>query len=189
MATQAQETRDLIRVLAHLFKRHADSPIVTAADFRLDDDHSGVVALLDSVSNQHHANLRVKALRNVCAVDEATTTGPDENTTHLSEIVGALWLRSLALGNLAGAEPETLQIDITHGERIDDNAFQDELSTIVENSFNIHRDGPRLVFREEENPQARLIGERPHRTGSSRTVPIVINWPRKCVTSSAAAIR
>ena len=157
VATQAQETRDLIRVLAQLFKRHADnSPIVTAADFRLDDDHSGVVALLDSVSNQHHANLREKALRNVSAVLEATT-GPDENTPHLSEIVGALWLRSLAVGNLAGAEPETLQIDITHRKHIDDNAFQDELSTIVENSFNIHRDGPRLVFREEENPQARLI--------------------------------
>ena len=156
VATQAQETRDLIRVLAQLFKGHSDSPIVTAADFRLDDDHSGVVALLDSVSNQHHANLREKALRNVSAVQEATT-GPDENTPHLSEIVGALWLRSVAVGNLAGAEPETLQFDITHGERIDDNAFQDELSTIVENSFNIHRDGPRLVFREEENPQARLI--------------------------------
>ena len=156
VATQAQETRDLIRVLAQLFKRHAESPVVTAADFRLDDDHSGVVALLDSVSNQHHANLREKALRNVSAVQEATTR-PGENTPHLSEIVGALWLRSVAVGNLAGAEPETLQIDITHGKRIDDNAFQDELSTIVENSFNIHRDGPRLVFREEENPQARLI--------------------------------
>lgn len=156
VATQAQETRDLIRILADLFKRHADSPIVTAADFRLDDDRSGVVALLDSVSNQHHTNLREKALRNVSAVREATTE-PDKNTPHLSEIVGALWLRSLAVGNLAGADSETLQIDITHGERIDDNAFQDELSTIVGNSFNIHRDGPRLVFREEENPQARLI--------------------------------
>ena len=155
VATQAQETRDLIRILVHLFKRHPDSPIVTAADFRLDDDRSGVAALLDSVSNQHHGTLRDKALRNVSAVREAA--GADENTPHLPEIVGALWLRSLAVGNLAGAEPETLQIDITRGERIDDNAFQDELGTIVENSFNIHRDGPRLVFREEENPQAKLI--------------------------------
>ena len=155
VATQAQETRDLIRILAHLFKRHADSSIVTAADFRLDDDRSGVAALLDSVSNQHHSTLRDKALRNVSAVREAA--GADENTPHLPEIVGALWLRSLVLGNLAGAEPETLQIDITRGERIDDNAFQDELATIVENSFNIHHDGPRLVFREEENPQAKLI--------------------------------
>jgi hypothetical protein len=40
---------------------------------------------------------------------------------------------------------------------VDDNAFQVELATIVENSFNIHQDGPRLVFREEENPRAKLM--------------------------------
>ena len=53
VATQAQETRDLIRILADLFKRREDSAVVTAADFRLDDNKSGIVALLDSVSNQH----------------------------------------------------------------------------------------------------------------------------------------
>ena len=61
VATQAQETRDLIRILADLFKRHEDRPVVTAADFRLDDERSSVAALLDSVSNQHHASLRDKA--------------------------------------------------------------------------------------------------------------------------------
>ena len=34
IATQAQETRDLIRILADLFKRHADRPLITAADGR-----------------------------------------------------------------------------------------------------------------------------------------------------------
>ena len=108
------------------------------------------------MSNQHHANLREKAQRNLSAVQNAVKN-PDSVVPHLSEIVGALWLRSLAVGNLAGAEPATLQVDITRGKPIDDNAFQVELSTIVENSFNIHEDGPRLVFREEENPQAKLI--------------------------------
>src|SRR5690606_34721617 len=75
----------------------------------------------------------------------------------LQEVVGALWLRSIAVGNLAGAEPATLQADITRDTPVDDNAFQVELATIVENSFNIHQDGPRLVFREEENPQAKLM--------------------------------
>ena len=64
---------------------------------------------------------------------------------------------SIAVGNLAGAEPGTLQADITRTKAIDDNAFQVELVTIVENSFNIHQDGSRLVFREEENPQAKLM--------------------------------
>ena len=156
VATQAQETRDLIRVLADLFKYQEGSPVVTAADFRLDNESSGIAALLDSVSNQHHANLREKAQRNLSAVQNAVKN-PDSVVPHLSEIVGALWLRSLAVGNLAGAEPATLQVDITRGKPIDDNAFQVELSTIVENSFNIHEDGPRLIFREEENPQAKLI--------------------------------
>ena len=63
VATQAQETRDLIRVLADLFKRHEGSPVVTAAHFRLDDKKSGVTALLDSVSNPHHAKLRASVDR------------------------------------------------------------------------------------------------------------------------------
>ena len=157
IATQAQETRDLIRILADLFKRHAeDRPVITAADFRLDDERSGIAALLDSVSNQHHAALREKAQRNLSAVRDAVRDA-DAVVPHLAEIVGALWLRSLAVGNLAGAEPATLQIDVTRGKPIDDNAFQVELATLEDNSFNIHRAGPRLVFREEENPQAKLI--------------------------------
>ena len=35
--------------------------------------------------------------------------------------------------------------------------FRSELATIVENSFNIHQDGARLVFKEEENPQAKVM--------------------------------
>jgi hypothetical protein len=50
--------------------------------------------------------------------------------------VGALWLRSIAVGNLAGADPATLQVDITRQKPLDENAFQVELATIVENSFN-----------------------------------------------------
>lgn len=47
------------------------SPILTAADFRLNDDGSGIGALLDSVSNQQHRSLREKALRNITSVTEA----------------------------------------------------------------------------------------------------------------------
>ena len=157
VATDAQETRDLIRILAEVFKSRGNSvPVITAADFRLDDDASGIAALLDSVSNQHHASLREKAQRNLTAVAQAVKD-PDAETPHLSEIVGALWLRSLAVGNHAGAEPSVLQVDITRTKPIDDNVFQVEMSLISENSFNIHPVGERLVFREEENPQAKLM--------------------------------
>lgn len=157
MATHAQETRDLIRILADLFKyRGEDLPIITAADFRLDDEESGIAALLDSVANQHHSKLREKATRNLEAVLDATaTTG--EKVPHLEGVIAALWLRSLSDSNLAGADQSTLQIDITKDRAIDDNAFEVELSTIIENSFNIHEEGSRYTIREEENAQAKLI--------------------------------
>lgn len=157
VATDAQETRDLIRILANLYKsRGEQSSILTAADFRLEDDASGIGALLDSVANQQHRALRDKALRNLTSVTEAV---PDHGTRvpHLQEIVGALWLRSIAVGNMAGAEPAILQVDLTQSTPIDDNAFQVELATVIENSFNIHQDGARLVFKEEENPQAKVM--------------------------------
>lgn len=157
IATDAQETRDMIRILANLYKSRGEAaPVLTAADFRLDDDASGIGALLDSVSNEHHRTLRAKAQQNIISVTEAVPSHASL-APHLQEIVGALWLRSIAVGNLAGAEPATLQADITRDKPVDDNAFQVELATIVENSFNIHQDGPRLVFREEENPQAKLM--------------------------------
>ena len=157
IATDAQETRDMIRILANLYKSRGEAaPVLTAADFRLDDDESGIGALLDSVSNEHHRSLRSKAQQNIISVTEAAPNHASR-APHLQGIVGALWLRSISVGTLTGAEPTTLQADVTRDKPIDDNAFQVELATIVENSFNIHQDGPRLVFREEENPQAKLI--------------------------------
>ena len=156
IATDAQETRDLIRILANLYKSGAAKPVLTAADFRLDDDTSGIGALLDSVSNEHHRSLRERAQQNIISVTEAVYDHANL-APHLQEIISALWLRSIAVGNQAGAEPPALQVDITRDKPVDDNAFQVELATIVENSFNIHQDGSRLVFKEEENPRAKLM--------------------------------
>jgi len=156
IATHAQETRDLIRIMADLFKRRGEEvSIITAADFRLDDD-SGTTVLLDSVANQHHTKLREKAQRNIEAVqDVIANTG--QKLPNLEGVIGALWLRSLAEVNQAGADLATLHIDITRDRVVDDNSFQVELASIVENSFNIHEDGNRFIFKEEENPQAKLI--------------------------------
>ena len=157
IATDAQETRDLIRILANLYKSRGDIvPVLTAADFRLDDDTSGIGALLEAVANQHHRTLREKAQQNIISVQDARHDHASV-VPHLQEIVGALWLRSIAVGNLAGADPAALQLDITRDKPVDDNAFQVELATIVENSFNIHQEGTKLLFREEENPRAKLM--------------------------------
>ena len=110
IATDAQETRDLIRILANLYKSRGEAvPVLTAADFRLDDETSGIGALLEAVANQHHRTLREKAQQNIISVQEARHDHASV-APHLQEIIGALWLRSIAVGNLAGADPATLQL-------------------------------------------------------------------------------
>lgn len=159
VATEAQETRDLIKILAGLFRSRGDkSPVLTAADFNLEKDASEITALLESVANQHHRVLRDKALRNLEAVRQAIPD-TDLELPHLSELLSALWLRSLAVGNAGGADARALQLDVTRERALDDNKFSEELDRIQKNSFNIHQTGTRFIFREEENPQARLLAE------------------------------
>lgn len=158
-AVQAQGTRDLVRILVELFKSAADkAPVITPADFELSGDERGSAAsLIDTVGIDHHKQLRDKALRNLVAVQEALG-GDMSQVPHLREIISALWLRSLSLDNhRVGAEPEMLQIDVTRDVKLDDNAFQAELGTIENNSYNIHKLGSRLVFKLEENARTRLL--------------------------------
>jgi hypothetical protein len=157
VATEAQETRDLIRILVDLYKTRGDkSPVITAADFDISDDKGSVTSLLSSVANQLHRTLLEKARRNLEAVRLAVQA-PDTNIPHSSEIISALWLRSLSLDRINGAEPVELQSDITRSEAIDDNLFAAEMALIRENSFNIHPVGNRLVFKEEENAEGKLL--------------------------------
>jgi len=157
IATQTQETRDLLRILVDVFKDAGErSPILTAADFSITEEKSGVASLLDSVANQLHRDLRSKALRNFEAVKEAVE-GTTQKVPNLGTILSSLWIRSLSLENMAGARPAEIQLDITRSKPIDDNLFSVELEAVKENSFNIHQKGDRLVFLNEENPQAKLM--------------------------------
>lgn len=158
-AIKAQGTRDLVRILVELFKTAGDTiPVITPADFELSgDDRGSAAALIDNVGIDHHKQLRDRALRNLTAVQEALG-GDLTGVPHLREILTSLWLRSLSLDNQrVGADPETLQIDVTRGARLDDNAFQAELASIESNSYNIHKIGSRLVFKLEENARTRLM--------------------------------
>lgn len=158
-AVQAQGTRDLVRILVELFKTAGEgAPVITPADFDLSgDDRGSAASLIDTVGIDHHKQLRDKALRNLTAVEEALG-GDLSLVPHLREIISALWLRSLSLDNhRVGAEPEMLQIDVTRKAKVDDNAFQAELATVENNSYNIHKLGSRLVFKLEENARTRLL--------------------------------
>lgn len=157
IATQTQETRDLLRILVDVFKVAGEhSPVLTGADFSITEEDSGVASLLDSVANQLHRDLRTKALKNFEAVKEAVK-GRSQRVPNLGTILSSLWIRSLSLENIAGARPAEIQLDITRSKPVDDNLFSVELEAIIENSFNIHQKGDRLVFLNEENPQARLM--------------------------------
>ena len=156
LAEAAQETRDLIRVLAEVFRaRGQEVPIITAADFQIDDDDCGVTSLIDSfATTADQERLREKAMRNLEALRQAGIQTPNA-----CGVISGIWMRSLStVRGLGGSKPE-LQLDITRGTSIDDNAFTAELSEIVDNSFNIHTvetGQKRYCFKLEENPLSKL---------------------------------
>lgn len=151
----AQGSRDLIRVLASLYRDQRDLvPLITPGDFDLDKDGSGVQSLLTAMADEHKERLREVAQRNLQAVQDAKVSAP-----HAAKVISALWVRSISPGNKVGATPAELHLDITHDHRVDDNAFADELGLIRENSFNIHEEGAgevRLRFKEDENTKSKL---------------------------------
>jgi Protein of unknown function (DUF499) len=157
IAADAQKNRDLIKILVDVYKQsEGDQALVTAADFSLTNERSAVASLLESVANPLHRDLRQKALRNLEAVQNAVPQAA-KALPHCESIINALWLRSLTLEKVAGADPADLQIDVTRNRAIDDNAFEAELATIEGESFNIHRIGNRLVFKHEENLRTKLL--------------------------------
>ena len=148
--------RDLILILANLFKQRGEkSPVLTAADFPIDDEQNAIGALLDSVSNQHHNVLREKAIRNLEQVKEVLS--PAE-VPHLDEIMSALWLRSLAVEKLAGAEPAHNSERTSRVTwRWTTISSKSNFEKVADNSFNIHEIGTRFVFLEPENQRAKLM--------------------------------
>ncbi|MDR1607839.1 MAG: hypothetical protein LBT38_05460 [Deltaproteobacteria bacterium] len=156
MAEAAQEARDLIRVLASSFRaRGEEVPIITPADFFVDDDAGGVQSLLDSITTTgNQEKLRLVAQRNLETVKTIGVPAP-----HARELISALWLRSMSSGRNAGAKRSQLQLDITRKRPIDDNSFQDELTQLIEASINIHgeeKPNGRLIFNLEENPRSKV---------------------------------
>lgn len=156
LSTAAQETRDLIRILAQVFRSRGDQvPIVTPADFFVDAASDEVQTLIDSIAVQAGQDrLRQIAQRNLEAVHAAGVHVPNAR-----ELVSVIWMRSMSPGKNTGGTPATLHLDITRGSVIDDNAFQAELALLIENSVNIHGDeipGGPLWFGINENPRSKV---------------------------------
>jgi hypothetical protein len=156
LSSAAQETRDLIRILAQVFRSRGDLvPIITPADFFVDGESDEVQTLVDSISVQAgQEKLRQIAQRNLEAVRDAGANVPDAR-----ELVTTIWMRSLTPGKTAGGVPAVLHLDITRAASVDDNAFQAELALLIENSVNIHGDeipGGPLRFGVNENPRSKV---------------------------------
>ena len=156
MAEAAQETRDLIRILAQIFMaRGSEVPVITPADFFVNEDSMGVQSLLDSISTSlEQVRLRQVAQRNLEAV-----TSTNNHLPHAQELLSALWMRSMSPGNKRGGTRADLHLDITRQQLIDDNSFQGELATLSEESINVHSDQNvegRLYFDQSENPRSKV---------------------------------
>jgi hypothetical protein len=156
MAAAAQDSRDFIRMLAEVFRiRGQQVPVITCADFCVDDDDCGVTTLIDSfATSADQERLREKAIRNLSAIRDAMIDAP-----HAREVISSIWVRSLSATQDTGATRNEVQLDITRAKPIDDNAFTAELANIVESSFNIHDVGThdkRFCFKLPENPESKL---------------------------------
>lgn len=157
MAAAAQETRDLIRILAFVYRGRGDfTPLITPADFFVDDDACGVQSLLDSIATAgEQEKLREIAQHNLQTVKAAV----GDAVPQARELISALWMRSMAPGNSPGGTRNELHLDITRATAIDDNAFSAEIAAMVENSINVHGEqtpGGRFFFKLEENPRSKV---------------------------------
>ena len=157
LSSAAQETRDLIRILAQVFKSRGEVvPIITPADFFVDGDSDEVQTLVDAIAVQAgQEKLRQIAQRNLEAVQD--TSG--DQVPNARELISAIWMRSMTPGKNAGGTPTILHLDITRGTALDDNGFQAELALLIENSVNIHGDevpGGPLWFGVQENPRSKV---------------------------------
>ncbi|NLE57853.1 MAG: DUF499 domain-containing protein, partial [Planctomycetes bacterium] len=156
MSSAAQETRDLIKILAQLFRARGEAvPLLTAADLYVDDDSCGVASLLNSISTAGiHDQLRDFANRNLEAIRDAGVAAP-----HARELISAIWVHSLAPDDDRGATAQQLQVGITRDAAIDDNAFAEEMGRIADNAFKIHREltGKRRFYLSlEDNAETKL---------------------------------
>jgi hypothetical protein len=156
LSQAAQETRDLIRILAQVYKsRGAMVPVITAADFQVDGTSGEVQSLVDAIAVQAgQEKLRQIAQKNLQAVIDAGADVPDAR-----ELISSIWMRSMSPARHAGGTSAELHLDITRQQAIDDNFFQAELMLLKENSINIHGDQPPgspLWFGLAENPHTKV---------------------------------
>ena len=155
MTTAAQETRDMIRILARVFKSQGENtPIITSANFAVEGDSTEVQMLVDSIAQESgQEKLREIAQRNLSAIKDSGVPIPK-----CSEMISAIWMHSMAPGRKTGVKPPELQLALSASQIIDDNDFNLQLGQLVENSINIHSDvnNQKFWFEQSKNTKTEV---------------------------------
>jgi hypothetical protein len=152
----AQETRDLIKILAQVYKSRGDqSPVITPADFFVDSRNDEVQTLITSIA----ANPNPDKLRRIAQDNLASITVTAPAVTYARELISDIWMHSLFHDDKSGINTGLLHLEITRGSPIDDNTFQVELAALIENSTHL-LGGESAVspikFSLEENPGSKV---------------------------------
>ena len=155
MAPAAQEARDMIRILATVFKSKGETtPVITSSCFSVEDVSTGAEALVDSIAQEKdQEKLREIALRNLTEIKDSGAKIP-----YLSGMIASIWMYSMAPGRLRGIKTPELQLSISAEHSVDDNDFQLQLTMLVENSVNIHNDLNNQLywFEQNKNPKTEV---------------------------------
>ena len=156
LSSIAQETRDLIKILAQVYKSRAEkSPILTPADFSVDGKNEEVQTLITSISASPNPDkLRRIAQENLSSI---SVTNPE--ILHAREMISDIWMHSLLHDSSSGINTPLLHLEITRDKPIDDNSFHVELASLIENSTHLlggDSSTSPVKFSLEENPGSKV---------------------------------
>lgn len=180
MTTAAQETRDMIRILAMVFKSKGNTtPVITSAHFSVEGDSDGVQSLVDSIATETgNEKLREIAQSNLL---EITASGA--NIPWKSDMVASIWMHSMAPGRLCGVKAPELQLALSYAQKVDDNDFRCQLAALVDHSVNIHSDDHTQVysFKQTKNrkTEIRVIAQNDNIWSSSANPNSPFTYPGK----------
>jgi len=156
VATHAQETRDLILLLAYLFRAVGENtPIITPAYFGLDEERNPELdRLIAAIGTQNTQKLAKIALQNIKVLRETLK----ENFPPMTErALASLYVRSLTMGKQPGASREQIQADLSVSQKFEDNQFKDQWAQILDNSYNVHEKQGRYFFDIPENARTKVL--------------------------------
>ncbi|MDR0374944.1 MAG: hypothetical protein LBH85_04395 [Treponema sp.] len=152
----AQDNRDLIKILAQVFKSRGDQcPVITPADFFVDGENDEVQTLINSIAATDNPDkLRKIAQKNLSTI---VTIAPDVKNARY--MISDIWMHSLFHNDSSGVDPSLLHLEITRDTPLSDNDFNVELSSLIENSTHIFGGDinvPQIKFSLEENPNSKV---------------------------------